>query len=175
MLSWVTSTASQNWLLYSISCDIPVLMVTRGYPIAGWILQDYVMIGLYGSVWILNIQYTEVNHIRKVIKVVLRKLLCYIWTSTNNCYGFKWNFSGMLKNNFQDTLLILVHSVTRGDNKEIINKYFHHYLNKVQKINSAGNGSFQQWFQGVLFELCECNEVPVYLATLAWSLLATSR
>ena len=72
----------------------------------------------------------------------------------------------MLKNNFQDTLLILAHAVTRVDNKAIINKEFHHYLNKVQKINSSVNGSFQQWLQGVVFKLCECNSVPVDLTNV---------
>ena len=58
-------------------------------------------------------------------------------------------FSGMSKKPFQDTLLILVHTVARGDHKAIINKVFHLYLNKVQKINSAEKGSLQKWLQGL--------------------------
>ena len=50
-------------------------------------------------------------------------------------------YSGMFKKNFQETLLIPVHSVSRGNHKEIINEGFNMYLNKVQKINSADNVS----------------------------------
>ena len=44
-------------------------------------------------------------------------------------------FSGMFKKTFQETLLIPVHSFSRGNHKAIINVGFHRYLNKVQKIN----------------------------------------
>ena len=44
-------------------------------------------------------------------------------------------FSGNLKNISQETLLIPVHEVTRGNHKEIRNEGFHRYLDKVQKIN----------------------------------------
>ena len=37
--------------------------------------------------------------------------------------------------------------------KAILNKVFHRYLNKVQKINSAGKISLHQWLQGIFFVL----------------------
>ena len=42
-------------------------------------------------------------------------------------------FSGTLNKIFQETLLIQVPAVTRGNHKLIINKIFHCYLNKPQK------------------------------------------
>ena len=60
-------------------------------------------------------------------------------------------FPGMSRITFQETLLIPVHAVEMLNHKEIINEGFDRYLNKVQKINSADNGSLQQWLQGVFF------------------------
>ena len=51
------------------------------------------------------------------------------------------DFSGMFKKNFQETLLIPVHAVTRVNHKKIINEGFNRYLKKLHKINSADNGS----------------------------------
>ena len=70
-------------------------------------------------------------------------------------------FYGMFKKTFQETLLIPVHSVARGNHKAIINKGFCRYLNKAQKMNSADQGSIHQWLQGVVFALYTCNEGPV--------------
>ena len=67
----------------------------------------------------------------------------------------------MLKNNFQETLLILVHAVIRVNHKEIINEAFLLHLNKVQKINSLYKGRLHRWFQGVFFELYAWNAGPV--------------
>ena len=44
-------------------------------------------------------------------------------------------FTGTFKKTFQETLLISVHAVERGNHKAIRNEGFHRYLNKVQKIN----------------------------------------
>ena len=68
---------------------------------------------------------------------------------------------GMPRKTFQETLLILVHSVERVNHKEIIHEGFHWYLNKVQKINSAYKDSLHQWLQGVLFALYTWNAGPV--------------
>ena len=70
-------------------------------------------------------------------------------------------FSGMFKNNFQETLLIPVHAIARGNNKAIRNEGFHHYLSKAQKINSADEVSLHQWLKGAFFALCDCNVGPV--------------
>ena len=70
-------------------------------------------------------------------------------------------FDGMSKNTFQETLLITVHTVARGNHKEITNEGFHRYLNNVQKINSEDKGSLNQWFQGLFFSLYAWNEGPV--------------
>ena len=62
-------------------------------------------------------------------------------------------FSGMLKKKFQDTLLIPVHAVAKGNRKSIRNKGFHKYFNNSQKINSANKGSLHQWLKGDSFAL----------------------
>ena len=67
----------------------------------------------------------------------------------------------MLKNTFQENLLIPVHSVARGNQKAIINEGFHSYLNKIQKINSEYKGSLHKWLQGVLFALYAWNSGPL--------------
>ena len=51
-------------------------------------------------------------------------------------------FSGMFNKNFQEILLIPVHTVARGNHKSIINEGFHRYLNKAQKINQHTRESF---------------------------------
>ena len=61
--------------------------------------------------------------------------------------------AGGFKKNFQDTLLILVHVVARGNHKAIRNEGFRRYLNKVQKINSDDNGILHQFLQGLSFSL----------------------
>ena len=62
-------------------------------------------------------------------------------------------FTGMSKETFQETLIIAVHAVARGNHKENINEGFNRYFNKVHKINSADKGNLQQRLQGVLFAL----------------------
>ena len=62
-------------------------------------------------------------------------------------------FSGMFRNNIQETLLIPLHSFARGNHKSIMHELFHRYLKKVQKIYSEENGSLHQWLQGVRFVL----------------------
>ena len=42
-------------------------------------------------------------------------------------------FDGIFNNTLQETLLILIHEVTRSKHKSIIKKGFHRYLNKVKK------------------------------------------
>ena len=44
-------------------------------------------------------------------------------------------FAGMLKKTFQETLVVPLHTFSRGNHKEIRNEGFCMYLNKVQKIN----------------------------------------
>ena len=46
-------------------------------------------------------------------------------------------FAGMSKKTFQETLLVLIHAVSSGNHKTVINEGFHWYFNKFQKINSA--------------------------------------
>ena len=63
----------------------------------------------------------------------------------------------MFKKTFKDTLLIPVHTVARVNYKAIRNQLFHHYLNKLQKINSAYKGGLHQWLQGIFFVLYAWN------------------
>ena len=84
-------------------------------------------------------------------------------------------FSGMLKKNLQENLLIQVHAVATGNHKAIINEGLHGYLNKVQEINSAEKGSIHQWLQGVLFALYAWNTGPVDGTDIARSVVAIGR
>ena len=68
----------------------------------------------------------------------------------------------MIKKTFQETLLIPIHAVTRGNLKAIRNEGFHRYLNKVQKINSSEKDSLNQWVKGVFFALYAWNAGPLY-------------
>ena len=70
-------------------------------------------------------------------------------------------FSGMFKNNFQETLLIPAHALTRGNHKAIINEGFPRYLNKLHKINLSYKGRLHQWLQGIFFALYDWNAYPV--------------
>ena len=74
-------------------------------------------------------------------------------------------FSVILKKSFQDTLLILVHAVERGNQKKIGYEGFYWYLNKVQKTNSVDKYSLQQFCKNV-FALYAWNAVPVLELTL---------
>ena len=76
-------------------------------------------------------------------------------------------FSVMFKKTFQETLLIPVHAVTRGNPRVILNKGFHRYLKKLQKINSVDKGSLHQWLQGVFFAMYDCNSVLVDRTNIA--------
>ena len=70
-------------------------------------------------------------------------------------------FSGMFKDTFQDTLLILVHAVSRGNHKAIRNECFRRCLKKLQKINPVYKGRLHQWLPGVLFSLYSWNVGPI--------------
>ena len=89
------------------------------------------------------------------------KLLCSVWASKYVFLDADGLFSGMFKKNFQQTLIIPVHTVARGNHKTIRNEGFHRYLNKVQNINTSDKGSLNQWSQGVLFALYAWNTGPV--------------
>ena len=84
-------------------------------------------------------------------------------------------FAGMFKKQFQETLLILVHAVARGNHKAIRNAGFHRYLNKVKKINLAYKGSLHQWSQGVFFTLNDWNAGPVDGIDISRSVVAIVR
>ena len=56
----------------------------------------------------------------------ISKIICV------DAYDF---FSGIFKKIFQETLLIPIHVVERGNHKKIINEGFHRNFNKTQKIN----------------------------------------
>ena len=152
MLSGVTTVASNNWVKCPIWCDISRLFGTRGNPILVWILQYNHMPELYDNIWDRSIHWDEINYIRPGRTMGFWKIICSIWDYKNYCCGYRWTFSGMFKKTFQETLLIPVHAVARGNHKKIINEWFHRYLNKVQKINSADKSSLHQWLQGVWLE-----------------------
>ena len=84
-------------------------------------------------------------------------------------------FSGMSKKTFQETLLIPVHAVARGDHKAITNESFHMYFNKVQNINSSDKGSLHQWLKGVLLALYAWNSGPVDRTEITLSVVAIGR
>ena len=84
-------------------------------------------------------------------------------------------FSGIFKKTFQETLLIPVHAVERGNHKAIRNEGFHGYLNKVQNINSSYKRSLHQWFQGILFTQYDWNAVPVDRNDIAQTVVAIGR
>ena len=81
-------------------------------------------------------------------------------------------FDGIFNNTLQETLLILIHEVTRSKHKSIIKKGFHRYLNKEKIINSADKGIIHQLPQGVFFALYDCNSVPVDGTDLDLSVVA---
>ena len=81
-------------------------------------------------------------------------------------------FDGIFNNTLQETLLILIHEVTRSKHKSIIKKGFHCYLNKEKIINSADKGIIHQLPQGVFFALYDCNSVPVDGTDLDLSVVA---
>ena len=81
----------------------------------------------------------------------------------------------ILKKTFQETLLIAVHAVARGNHKAIINEGFHRYLNKVQKINLAEKVILHQWLQGVSFTLYAWNAVPVEGTNISISVVVIGR
>ena len=67
----------------------------------------------------------------------------------------------VVRYNPQETLILLVHAVSRGKQKSIINEGFNWYFNKVQKINSEDKGSIYQYLQVVFFALYAWNGGPV--------------
>ena len=70
-------------------------------------------------------------------------------------------FAWISKKHVQETLLIPVHAVARGNHKTIINEGFHQHSKKVKKINSAEKVSLHQWLLLVFFSLCDWNPGPV--------------
>ena len=69
-------------------------------------------------------------------------------------------------------LLILVHMVAPENHKAIWNEHFHWYLNKVEWINMVDKGSFQQWWQGVMFSLYAWNAAPINGTDICHSFVA---
>ena len=110
------------------------------------------MPGLYYSVWDSSIQWTEGNYIRPALMMVFSKLHCSVLASKNVCCGCSWDFSIMFKKNFQETIMVPVHAVPRGNHKAIRNEDFHRCFSKVQKINS---------FKDYFFALYALNADPV--------------
>ena len=93
----------------------------------------------------------------------------------NYYFGERWNFSWMFKNIFQETLLVLLHTVARVNLEEIIKEGFHIYLKKIHKINSIGKSGLHQWLKEVFLVLCVCNEGPVYGIEFSWSVVVIGR
>jgi hypothetical protein len=70
----------------------------------------------------------------------------------------------MFQKTFLDLFRILqvpVEAVSAENHKAVRNERFHRYLNKVERINSADQGSLDQWRQGVLFGLYAWNAGPI--------------
>ena len=71
-----------------------------------------------------------------------------------------WQFVALFQKLFL-RLLIPVHMVAPENHKAIRNECFHRYLKKVEQINTVDKGSFQQWWQGVMFVLYAWNADPI--------------
>ena len=67
----------------------------------------------------------------------------------------------MFKKVFQETLLILVHYVARGNHGSVINEGLYCYLNKLHKIKSSDKGSLHRCLRGLIFSLYALNTDPV--------------
>ena len=70
-------------------------------------------------------------------------------------------FIGVFRKTFEETLLMRVHAVGRGNQKSIVNEGFHCYLKKIHKLNLAYKVSLRLWLQGLFFALYAWNSVPV--------------
>ena len=70
-------------------------------------------------------------------------------------------FIGVFRKTFEETLLMRVHAVGRGNQNSIINEGFHCYLKKIHKLNLAYKVSLRLWLQGLFFVLYAWNSVPV--------------
>ena len=119
--------------------------------------------------------FTEGHYIRPGRTMVFWKLLCSIWDSKNYVMDADGIFAGIIKKTFQETLLILVHAVERGKNKEIINEGFNNYSNKLHKKKSEDKGRINQWVQRVFFALYAWNSGPVDGTYISLSVVATIR
>ena len=62
--------------------------------------------------------------------------------------------------------------VSPENHKACWNERFHHYLNKVQKINSADTGTLEQWKQGTLVAVYSWNAGPIDGTDIPWSVAA---
>ena len=67
---------------------------------------------------------TEENNIIPGHTMGFWKLACSFWGSKMIVVDSDEFFSGNFKNNFQETLLLPVHAVSRGNNNSIINEDF---------------------------------------------------
>ena len=136
-------------------------MGNRGHLILGWISQDSNMLLSYDRIWDSISQWTKVHCIRSGCRIGFWNLFDPFGLPKMICVDADELFSIIFNDTYQETLMILVHAVTRGNNKSIINKGFCHYLNKFQKINSADKVSLHQWMQGAFFALYAFNIGPV--------------
>ena len=66
-------------------------------------------------------------------------------------------FSRIFKKIFREDLLLLVHVITRGKQRVIINERIHLYLNKSHTIYSSGKARIHQRLQRIFFSLCTCH------------------
>jgi len=83
-------------------------------------------------------------------------------------------FAGVFKQLFR-LLQIPVEPVARENHKAVRNERFHHYLNKVQHINTADMMSLSQWKQGTLFSLYGWNVAPIDGTDVPRSVAAVGR
>ena len=77
-----------------------------------------------------------------------------------------------LRNTFQKILIILVHTITRGNHNSIRNEGFHCYWKRSRKINLPYNVSIRQWLQVLLFALYIWNEGKVVGTEISHSVVA---
>ena len=65
------------------------------------------------------------------------------------------------------------YAITQGNNKAIIAKNSHRYVNKAQRIHAENCESFQDWFLGIVFALYGWNSSPTNVINVIRNYAAT--
>ena len=115
-------------MLHTIEPDTSIsrLLGTRGHPRPVYILKDYNMPGMYDSIWDRSSQWTEANYTIPGCTMGFWKKICSFWSSKTIFVMYADGpVAVIFKETFQETLLIPIHAVERGNQKVVINEGFH--------------------------------------------------